>query len=164
MVVEFGGPADLTQFVTMAYGEIDQAKQSKRNGTVPAFIVGFKQKEHAIKFKEVGSKRSKIEGGDYHKVVFAYRHCLGSRIRAMIMWKIVNKLKEEGKEAWVNVNMTKPKLQIKNNEKYPLEYDFVQAIIKFKNKLTNLDVKEATDIARKHYKGQCKQVFLVLKD
>jgi hypothetical protein len=60
--------------------------------------VGFKQKQDAINFKEAGSKKAKIEGGDYHKVVFAYRHCLGSRIRTMILWKMVNKLKDDGKE------------------------------------------------------------------
>jgi hypothetical protein len=164
MVVDLGGTADSIKFVTMAYGEINQAKQSRRNGTVPAFIIGFKQKDKAINFKESGSKKAKIEGGDYHKVVFAYRHCLGSRIHAMIMWKIVNKLKEEGKEAWVNVNMTRPKLQIKSNDKYPLEHDFVQAITKYRNKLVDPDIKEANNIARKHYKGRCQQVFLVIKE
>jgi len=164
MVVDMGGAADTIKFVAMAYGEIDQAKQARRHGTVPAFIIGFKQKQDAISFKEAGSKKAKIEGGDYHKVVFAYRHCLGSRIRTMILWKIVNKLKEEGKETWVNVNMTRPKLQIKNGDKYPLEFDFVQAITKFKGKLIDPDLKEANDIARRHYKGRCQQVFLVLKD
>jgi hypothetical protein len=164
MVVDMGGAADSIKFVAMAYGEIDQAKQARRSGTVPAFIIGFKQKQDAINFKEAGSKKAKIEGGDYHKVVFAYRHCLGSRIRTMILWKIVNKLKEDGKETWVNVNMTRPKLQIKNGEKYPLEFDFVQAITKFRSKLIDPDLKEANDIARRHYKGRCQQVFLVLKD
>jgi hypothetical protein len=164
MAVDMGGAADSIKFVAMAYGELDQAKQARRHGTVPAFIIGFKQKQDAISFKEAGSKKAKIEGGDYHKVVFAYRHCLGSRIRTMILWKIVNKLKEEGKETWVNVNMTRPKLQIKNGDKYPLEFDFVQAITKFKGKLIDPDLKEANDIARRHYKGRCQQVFLVLKD
>jgi hypothetical protein len=164
MVVDMGGAADSIKFVAMAYGELDQAKQARRSGTVPAFIVGFKQKQDAISFKEAGSKKAKIEGGDYHKVVFAYRHCLGSRIRTMIHWKIVNKLKEDGKETWVNVNMTRPKLQIKNGDKYPLEFDFVQAIAKYRGKLTDPDLKEANDIARRHYKGRCQQVFLVLKD
>jgi len=81
MAVDMGGTADSIKFVAMAYGEIDQAKQARRHGTVPAFIIGFKQKQDAINFKESGSKKAKIEGGDYHKVVFAYRHCLGSRIR-----------------------------------------------------------------------------------
>ena len=164
MVVDMGGAADSIKFVAMAYGELDQAKQARRHGTVPAFIIGFKQKQDAISFREAGAKKAKIEGGDYHKVVFAYRHCLGSRIRTMILWKIVNKLKEEGKETWVNVNMTRPKLQIKNGEKYPLEFDFVQAITKFRGKLIDPDLKEANDIARRHYKGRCQQVFLVLKD
>ena len=164
MVVDMGGAADSIKFVSMAYGELDQAKQARRNGSIPAFIVGFKQKQDAINFKETGSKKAKIEGGDYHKVVFAYRHCLGSRIRTMILWKIVNKLKDDGKEAWVNVNMSRPKLQIKNGDKYPLEYDFVQAITKYRNKLIDPDLKEANDIARRTYKGRCQQVFLVLKD
>jgi len=60
--------------------------------------------------------------------------------------------------------MTRPKLQIKNGDKYPLEFDYVQAITKFKGKLIDPDLKEANDIARRHYKGRCQQVFLVLKD
>jgi len=80
------------------------------------------------------------------------------------MWKIVNKLKEEGKEAWVNVNMNKPKLQIKNEAKYPTELTFVQAITKYKGLLTDPELKEANDLTRRHYRGQCKQVFIVLKD
>ncbi len=82
----------------------------------------------------------------------------------MIMWKIVNKLKEEGKEAWVNVNMNKPKLQIKNEAKYLTELTFLQAVTKYKGHLTDPELKEANDLARRHFRGQCKQVFIVLKD
>ncbi len=32
---------------------------------------------------------------------------------------------------------------------------------KFKGKLIDPDLKEANDIARRHYKGRCQQVFLV---
>ena len=80
------------------------------------------------------------------------------------MWKFVNQLKTQGKEAWVNLNMPKPKLQIKTDKKFPTEYTFIESINKFKDLVTDADLKEANDQARKHFKNQCKQLFIILKD
>ena len=87
----------MIKFVTMAYNELDANKQRTRSGIIPAFKIGFKVKADAVTFKEKGTQMAKIEGSPLHKVVFAYQHCSACRIRTLIMWKIVNKLKEQGK-------------------------------------------------------------------
>ncbi len=165
LVTRVGGNPTMIKFVAMAYNEIDQTKQQGRKDLMPAFKIGFKSKENAIKFKENGTKLAKDKNGDLHKVVFAYQHCSGTRIRTQIMWKIVNKLKEQqGKEAWVNVNYTKPRIQVKSDKKFPTEYTYVAAIEKFKDLLTDDDLKEVNAQAKKFFNGQCKQLFLILKD
>ena len=164
LVVDLGGQPDMIKFVTMAYNELDANKQRNRSGGIPAFKIGFKHKGDAAMFKEKGTKMAKEEGSALYKVVFAFQHCSASRIRTLIMWKIVNKLKEQGKEAWVNVNFNKPKLQIKGDKKYPTEFSFVAAVEKYRNLLQEADLKEANEQARKFFKGQCKTLFIVLSD
>ena len=60
--------------------------------------------------------------------------------------------------------MVKPKLQIKSDKKYPTEYTFVESVARFKNLITDADLKEINDQARKFFKNQCKQLFIVLVD
>jgi hypothetical protein len=154
----------MIKFVTMAYNELDQTKQQGRNGLVLAFKIGFKNKDDAITFKEKGTLSAKDKDSQLNKVVFAYQQCSATRIRTTIMWIIANKLKAEGKEAWVNMATSKPKLQVKGNKKFPTDYSFVAAVTKFKDQLPEEDLKEVTAQARKFFKGQCKQLFVVLKD
>ncbi len=80
------------------------------------------------------------------------------------MWAIVNKLKADGKEAWVNMATSKPKLQVKSDKKFPTDYTFVAAVNKYKDLIQEEDIKEAVTQAKKFFKGQCKQLFLVIKD
>ncbi len=165
LVVKLGGKQEMIKFVTMAYNELDQNKQRGRAGIVPAFKVGFKRKEDAIAFKEAGTRSAKDKDGDLHKVVFAYQLCSATRIRTQIMWIIVNKLKEQGKEAWVNTNYTKPKLQVKSNDKnYPTDYTFVGAIEKFKDLVKEEELKEINTQAKKFFRGKCEQYFIILSD
>ncbi len=165
LVVRLGGKQEMIKFVTMAYGELDQNKQRGRAGVVPAFKVGFKNKADAISFKESGTRMAKDKDGDLHKVVFAYQLCSATRIRTQIMWTIVNKLKAQGKEAWVNTNFTKPKLQVKANDKnYPTDYTFVGAVEKFKDLVKKDELKEINLQAKKYFKGKCEQYFIILSD
>jgi hypothetical protein len=164
LVSKLGGKPEMIKFVTMAYNELDKTKQSNRAGSTPAFKIGFKQTQDAVCFKEAGTKAAKIEGGDLHKVVFAYQHCSATRIRTQIMWLIVNKLKAQGKDAWVNVNNSKPKLQVKTDKKFPMDYTFVKAIESYKNLLADEDLKDINAQAKRFFKGQCKQIFIVLSD
>jgi len=164
LVSDLGGKPEMVKFVTMAYNELDQSKQQGRNGKVPAFKIGFKNKQDAITFKENGTATAKDKDSPLHKVVFAYQHCSATRIRTSIMWIIVNKLKEDGKESWVNTNNSKPKLQVKSDKKFPTDYTFVAAVTKFKDLLKEEDLKEINAQAKKFFKGQCKQLFVVLKD
>jgi hypothetical protein len=164
LVSTLGGNSSMIKFVTMAYSELDQTKQQGRNGLVPAFKIGFKNKEDAITFKEKGTLSAKDKDSPLNKVVFAYQQCSATRIRTTIMWIIANKLKAEGKEAWVNMATSKPKLQVKGDKKFPTDYSFVAAVTKFKDQLPEDDLKEVNAQARKFFKGQCKQLFVVLKD
>ena len=161
---DLGVPEEEQKFVALAYSNLDQKKQATRTGTVPAFKIGFKTKEMAIKFKEAGAKASKDKESRVYKVGFTHQQCSGSRIRSAVMWAIVNKLKAEGKEAWVNSASNKPKLQIKTNEKFPKDYTYIEAVKEFGSKLEHADIKELNDQARKFFKGQCEQIFLILKD
>jgi hypothetical protein len=164
LVTTLGGNPGMIKFVTMAYSDLDQTKQQGRQGQIPAFKIGFKIKEDAITFKEKGTSSAKNKDSPIHKVVFAYQQCSATRIRTTIMWIIVNKLKADGKEAWVNMSTSKPKLQVKTDKKYPTDYTFVSAVTKYKDLLLEDDLKEVTIQARKFFKGQCKQLFVVLKD
>jgi hypothetical protein len=76
----------------------------------------------------------------------------------------MNKLKADGQEAWVNASTSKPKLQVKGNQKYPTDYSFVTAVQKYRHLLKDEDLKEANTQAQKFFKGQCKQLFVILKD
>jgi hypothetical protein len=165
LVVRLGGRQDMIKFVTMAYNELDQNKQRGRAGIVPVFKIGFKKKEDAVAFKEAGTRTAKDKDGDLHKVVFAYQLSSATRIRTQIMWIIVNKLKEQGKEAWVNTNFTKPKLQVKTKDRnFPTDYSYVAAIEKFKDLVKEDELKEVNTQARKYFKEKCEQYFIILSD
>ena len=164
LLADIGVPEDAIKFVTLAYNSLDQAKQSSRKGTLPAFKIGFKSKETAVEFREKGAKLAKDKDHKLSKVGFAFQQCSGSRIRISIMWQIVTKLKEDGRDAWVNATSNKPKLQIKTGDKYPKDYNFVEAITAFGQRLTAEDLKEPTQQAKKFFKGQVEQIFVVLKE
>jgi hypothetical protein len=164
LVAKLGGNAAMIKFVTMAYSEVDQTKQNNRKNQVPTFKIGFNNKDDAITFKEKGTKAAKDKDSEIHKVVFAYQQCSATRIRCTIMWAIANKLKADGQEAWVNAATSKPKLQVKGDKKYPTDYTFVAAIDKYQHLLKDGDLKDASLQAKKFFKGQCKQLFVVLKD
>ena len=164
LLSDLGVAEDELKFFALAYSSLDPKKQASRPGQVPAFKIGFKTKETGIKFKDAGAKASKDATSNLYKVGFTHQQCSGSRIRSAVMWAIVNKLKEEGKEAWVNSATNKPRLQIKTTEKFPKDYTYIEAVNEFGQKLTKKDLKDLNDQARKFFKGQVEQVFVILKD
>ncbi len=164
LLVEVGTAPGLVKFVTLAYSTIDPVKQATRPGQVPAFKIGFRHKEDAIEFREKASKMAKDPTHRLHKVGFSYQQCAGTRIRSTILWLIAAKLKAEGKDAWVNSNSNKPKLQVKSGDRYPRDYSFTDAIEDYGQKLTEEDLKEVNTQAKKMFSGQCAQIFGILKD
>ncbi len=164
LLVEVGAAPGLVKFVTLAYSNLDPVKQATRPGLVPAFKIGFRNKEDAIEFREKAAKLAKEPNHRLHKAGFSYQQSAGTRIRSSIMWLIAAKLKAEGKEAWVTTNTTKPKLQVKAGDRYPREYSYTEAIDDYGNKLLEEDLKEVTQQARRMFRGQCKQFFGILKD
>jgi hypothetical protein len=164
LLVEVGTAPGLVKFVTLAYSNLDPAKQASRPGQVPVFKIGFKNKEDAIEFRETAAKMAKDPTHRLHKVGFSFQQCAGTRIRSSILWSIATKLKAEGKDAWVNSNSNKPKLQVKTGERYPRDYSYTDAIENYGQKLTEEDLKEVTAQAKKMFAGQCAQIFGILKD
>jgi hypothetical protein len=164
LLVEVGTPVGRIKFVTLAYTTPDPVKQATRPGQVPAFKIGFKDKDDAIAFREKAAKLAKDPKHRLHKAGFSYQQCAGTRIRSSILWLIAAKLKAEDKECWVNSNSNKPKLNVKSGERYPREYSYTDAIETYRDKLTEDDLKEITGQARKLFKGQCAQIFGILKD
>jgi hypothetical protein len=164
LLVEVGVPTGQIKFVALAYTNVDATKQAARPDQVPAFKIGFKNKEDAIIFKEKASKKAKDPTQRIHKVGFAYQQCAGTRIRSSILWQIATILKAEGKDAWVNSNSNKPRLHVKSGERYPREYSFIDAVENYGSKIPEDDLKEVNQQAKKLFGGQCKQLFIILKD
>jgi hypothetical protein len=164
LLIEVGVPVTQIKFVALAYSTLDASKQATRPGQVPAFKIGFKNKDDAIIFKDKASKMAKDPTQRLHKVGCAFQQCAGTRIRNQILWLIATKLKAEGKESWVNSNSNKPKLLVKSGERYPREYSFVDAVEDYGAKLTEDDLKEVNQQAKKMFTGQCKQLFVILQD
>jgi len=164
LLEDLGKNQDQIKFVTLAYSNIDPTKQSTRPGQVPVFKIGFKNKEDAIDFREAAAKRAKDPNDRLHKAGFSYQQSAGTRIRSSVLWIIAAKLKAEGKDAWVNSNSNKPKLQVKTGERYPRDYSYVDAVETYSDKITDEDVKDITIQAKKQFQGQCEQLFLILKD
>ena len=161
---DLGIGEDELKFFALAYSSLDPKKQANRIGQVPAFKIGFKTKESGIKFKDAGSKASKDSTSNLYKVGFTHQQCSGSRIRSAVLWAIVNKLKEDGREAWVNTATNKPRLQIKTGDKFPKDYSYIEAVNEFGQRITKKELKDLNDQARKFFKGQVEQVFVILKD
>ncbi len=164
VLVDVGIAPGLVKFVTLAYSTLDPVKQATRPGLVPAFKIGFKNKEDAIEFREKAAKLAKDPFHRLHKTGFPYQQSPGTRIRSSILWLIATKLKADGKDAWVTSNSNKPKLQVKSGERYPRDYSYSDAIESYGQKLTDEDLKEVTTQAKKAFGGQCELIFGVIKD
>jgi hypothetical protein len=136
------------------------------NGQVPPFKIAFKSKEKGVEFKEKAVSRSKEATDRLNKVYFTPQQCLATRIRTNLMWSIVDKLKDPDNsiDAWVNQGSNKPTLQVKGIEKGVSSFTFVAAMHKYKDKIEQKAMDEATKMAKKFFPGQVEKIFIVLKD
>jgi len=136
------------------------------DGLVPPFKIAFKSKEKGVEFKEKAVSRSKEATDRLNKVYFTPQQCLATRIRTNLMWSIVDKLKDPDNsiDAWVNQGSNKPTLQVKGIEKGISSFSFVAAMHKYKDKIEQKAMDEATKMAKKFFPGQVEKIFIVLKD
>jgi len=135
-------------------------------GLLPPFKIAFKMKEKGIIFREKAVQRSKDSEDRLHKTYFTCQQCQGTRIRTLLMWALVDKIKDskKGVDAWVNQSINKPTLQVKGEEKSQRSYTFVEAMTKYEDKLEDKAKEEALKLAKKFFAGQIEKVFMIIKD
>ena len=90
----------------------DPKKQDNKEGLVPPFKIGFTTKEVAVRFRDEMVKRAKIEESEYSSTYFTFFQSPGTRVRLSLMWAVVDAIKSDSSEVWVNQNASKPTLQV----------------------------------------------------
>ncbi len=151
-------------FVSQLYTGKDAIRIT--DGFFPPFKIVFKTKQDGLSFKEAAVQRSKNPKDNLHKSYLTTQQTLGTRIRTGMMWNVAEKLKnpEKGVDAWVTQNLNRPMLQVKGEERFQRGYTFVNAMVKYGDKLDDKAKEEAKKIARKHFPGQVEKLFIVIKD
>ena len=56
LLADLGFPEDAIKFVSLAYKNLDQTKQTLRKGLLTAFKIALKSKETVVEFREKGAK------------------------------------------------------------------------------------------------------------
>ena len=151
-------------FITLLYTGKDGLKITK--GLLPPFKVIFKTKEAGIAFRDKGVARSKVETDKLHKTYFTCQQCAATRIRTVLMWGLVDKLKNplRGIDSWVNQSLNKPTLQVKGEERNQRSYTFVGAMLQYRDKLDDKTKEDALKLAKRFFPGQIEKIFIVIKD
>ncbi len=146
------------------YNFIDPTKKENKKGYIPPFKVGFSSKDTAVKFRDASLKKAKEEGSEYKETYFSFYQSFGTKVRSILMWGLCDVIKTDEKEVWVNQQASKHTLQIKENGRIVRSLSFVKAMIKFKDKVPQKAIDEATKVAKKHFFGKLEKTFIVLKD
>jgi hypothetical protein len=152
------------KYAAQLYSFIDPSKKDNQAGLVPPFKVGFATKDMAVKFREAGIKLSKEDGNTHKGVYFSFFQSAGTRVRLMLMWSIADALKTDQNEVWINQNLAKPTLQIKEGGRITKTLSFVKTIAEYKDKIPQKTLDEATKVAKRSFAGNLEKTFLVLKD
>jgi len=80
------------------------------------------------------------------------------------MWGVVEGLKKKGKDAWVNQNLNKPNIQIKEGGKIVKTLTFIQAMKEHSRCISAKVISDVTKSATWNFSGQLERYFVVLKD
>lgn len=131
---------------------------------LPPFKITFKQLPDAILFKEKIIAASKIVTHRLYKSYASNQQNIGTRVRLMLLWGIVDVLKREKKEAWVNQSQPKPTLQVKQTHTLVKSYSYIEAISAYGERIEKKVIDEATKLASRFYYGQVEKIFIILKD
>ena len=82
----------------------------------------------------------------------------------MLLWGIVDVLKREKKESWVNQSSPKPTLQVKQTGTLVKSYSYLEAISAYGERIDKKVIEDATKLAARFYYGQVEKIFVILKD
>ena len=123
------GAENEVEFVVPLHNIAKNKKGDKtQDNTIPPFKIVFKQKETGVAFREAGIAKSKSGEKHFEKSYFTHMQNAGTRVRTMLMWGVVDGLKKKGKECWVNQNLNKPNIQIKEGGKIVKTITYIQAM------------------------------------
>jgi len=92
------------------------------------------------------------------------KEILGDGAENALMWGVVEGLKKKGKEAWVNQNLNKPNIQIKEGGKIVKTLTFMQAMKEHSKIISAKVISDVSKSAAWNFKGQMERYFIVLKD
>ncbi len=146
------------------YSFVDPTKKDNQAGLVPPFKIGFDCKESALRFRDAALKKSKEDGSEYKKTYFSFFQTAGTRVRLMLLWSVAESIRTDTKESWINQNLPKPTLQVKEGGKIVESLCFVKTMKKYGDKIPKKTIDEATKLAKKNFSGNLKETFIVLKD
>ena len=177
LVTNIMGTDDSVKFVATLYNNnnsnINKPKHKKtREGEqeqeegpiIPPFKIVFKTKDHSIQFREKAVAKAKEEGSEMGKIYFTHTQNNSTRIRTMLMWGVVDAIKKEKKEAWVNLNLNKPNIQIKEGGKITKTLTFAGAMSEYGEKIDQKVIADTTKAARWNFGGKLERLFIILKD
>ena len=82
----------------------------------------------------------------------------------MLLWGIVDVLKREKKEGWVNQSSPKPTLQVKQTGTLVKSYSYIDAISAYGEKIEQKILDDSTKLASRFFYGQVEKIFIILKD
>jgi len=131
---------------------------------IPPFKLVFKTKEVGIKFRDLAVKLSKEGKEGFEKTYFTHQQNAATRIRSSLMWGVVGGLKKKGKEAWVNQNINKPNIQIKEGGKIVKTLTFIQSMKEYSKSINAKVLSDVSKSAAWNFSGQLERYFIVLKD
>ena len=139
-------------------------KEQEAGPTVPPYKIVFKSKEKGILFREKAVAKAKEEGSEMGKIYFAHMLNNSTRIRTQLMWGVVDALKKQKKESWVNLNLNKPNIQIKEGGKITKTLTFAAAMNEYGDKIDPKVITDTTKAAQWSFGGKLERLFIILKD
>ena len=165
LLTEIMGSDSRMKFIAPLY--FRNEKRTPKEGErpeLPPFKITFKQLPDAILFKEKVIAASKIVTHRLYKSYASNQQNVGTRVRLMLLWGIVDVLKREKKESWVNQSSPKPSLQVKQTHTLVKSYSYIEAISAYGERIEKKVIDEATKLASRFYYGQVEKIFIILKD
>ena len=178
LVTDILGSDDTVKFVATLYNNNNtiQKKKPRNKGnkegdqaqeeepTIPPFKIVFKTKDQGVLFREKAVAKAKEEGSDLGKIYFTHMQNISTRIRTMLLWGVVDVIKKEKKEAWVNLSLNKPNIQVKEGGKIVKTLTFASAMGEYGDKIDSKVIADTTKAARWNFGGKLERLFIVLKD
>jgi hypothetical protein len=158
------------KFIAPLYYRNDKRSEAAKEATkneLPPFRITFKHMTEAIDFKEKAIIASKDAGHRLFKAHISNIQNMATRIRSNIMWSIVDSLKKENKEGWVNQSSPKPAMMVKTTSGKGVvikTYSYTEAVMTYEDKIDAKVKEDATRLASRFYHGQVEKIFIVLKD